>query len=739
MKQIPLYGQYGHGKFALVDDEDYDELIKYRWFGIYAKVSSNIYVVKNTRINDKWTNRRIHQIIMQPKKGEIIDHIDGNTLNNQKSNLRICTHQQNSSNKRKYKNGSSKYKGVTLGQISEEFPELQEFYKIFNTAFLDMQTERNAKKSELEKLGKAVIAEHNKKLGVTGKALNLITSNSAKYFEYLDENGKFRTNTKGLSKAQIDLLNFMKGLVKERQAQDEDGNLVENEILKIDKGFIENWKDDSLIDAVAQYMGGNNQDVEITIGGKKTTYKDAQKAIIADAKKGLLAKATAIPKLLQAAYKAKKGSEKSNYGLNYNGQLTSKFDQPRAKDKGYSKDFYSAAMSYIDDISHVNNMGKLVPLIDSIEQFYKYLGFEQGKSFGNVMKFIEGWKNTQIYQRDTETDPILDKTLQFFRRLTSQVVMGFNLPAAAMNIFIGTYNNWRSESAALILKGNKRLFGKDGLNKYGIDVLNKYSVVSQDFDSNPKMYVGKLFDLMAFGATRFGEYQIQGSMFLGQLTDKEWDSLEYKNGELQLKKGVDEKAFKNKMNQYKDRVSDIQGKYNEKDRINFSRFEAGKSALQFRLWLPSYLRERFGKRYIDANNIEHVGSWRTLTEQSFKDLRKQMATKEWWTSKETMANLKGLMAVTSLAILANAGDDDDRKRKSALSAENALGQMLFLLDPSQAKYMIKSPVASFGTIEKFITASEDLLNADMGKFKKDIRKVTPYGKGIYPVLDEVTK
>lgn len=114
MKQIPLYGQYGLGKFALVDDEDFEELNKYRWFGVYVRTSSNIYVVRNIKSNDKWTGRRLHQIIMKPEKGQIIDHIDGNTLNNQKSNLRICTPQQNSSNKRKYKNGSSKYKGVTL-------------------------------------------------------------------------------------------------------------------------------------------------------------------------------------------------------------------------------------------------------------------------------------------------------------------------------------------------------------------------------------------------------------------------------------------------------------------------------------------------------------------------------------------------------------------------------------------------------------------------------------------------
>lgn len=55
---------------------------------------------------------RMHRAIMNPPKGMHIDHIDMDTLNNQRSNLRVCTHQENLRNRESAKGSSSKYKGV---------------------------------------------------------------------------------------------------------------------------------------------------------------------------------------------------------------------------------------------------------------------------------------------------------------------------------------------------------------------------------------------------------------------------------------------------------------------------------------------------------------------------------------------------------------------------------------------------------------------------------------------------
>src|SRR5665213_4162813 len=54
----------------------------------------------------------MHRTILDAPKGIFVDHIDGNGLNNQRSNLRLCTRAQNSFNRGRMKNNKSGFKGV---------------------------------------------------------------------------------------------------------------------------------------------------------------------------------------------------------------------------------------------------------------------------------------------------------------------------------------------------------------------------------------------------------------------------------------------------------------------------------------------------------------------------------------------------------------------------------------------------------------------------------------------------
>lgn len=110
-KKIPLHGKYGEGKFALVSDEDYDELAKYRW-----RVGTHGYAMR-AKWNPKKQNNDcilMHREVMEQPEGMLVDHRDMDKLNNTRGNLRLATKSQNMANSPRRTNSNSPYKGVNF-------------------------------------------------------------------------------------------------------------------------------------------------------------------------------------------------------------------------------------------------------------------------------------------------------------------------------------------------------------------------------------------------------------------------------------------------------------------------------------------------------------------------------------------------------------------------------------------------------------------------------------------------
>lgn len=113
MKKIPL----GNERFSLVDDDDFDNLFKFKWH------FNKGYACRN---GAKHNGRKdpaiyIHRIVNKTPGGFQTDHINGNKLDNRKKNLRIATNSQNQMNRKPKPNAASKYKGVTKCKISNKW------------------------------------------------------------------------------------------------------------------------------------------------------------------------------------------------------------------------------------------------------------------------------------------------------------------------------------------------------------------------------------------------------------------------------------------------------------------------------------------------------------------------------------------------------------------------------------------------------------------------------------------
>jgi hypothetical protein len=98
---------------AIVDDEDFEQLNKYRWYALRNAIGE-YYAYRKNKIDPVGSNTVIamHNVIMNNTDCKMVDHINHNTLDNRKSNLRFVTPSQNQMNMKLHKKGSSRFKGV---------------------------------------------------------------------------------------------------------------------------------------------------------------------------------------------------------------------------------------------------------------------------------------------------------------------------------------------------------------------------------------------------------------------------------------------------------------------------------------------------------------------------------------------------------------------------------------------------------------------------------------------------
>lgn len=103
------YIQLTKGRHAVVDDGLFPILNMFGWH-----VDKGGYAIGGLNINGKWKRVPMHRVIMGlPERQWLVDHINGNRLDNRRANLRLVTERQNKWNASRQLRGSSQFKGVS--------------------------------------------------------------------------------------------------------------------------------------------------------------------------------------------------------------------------------------------------------------------------------------------------------------------------------------------------------------------------------------------------------------------------------------------------------------------------------------------------------------------------------------------------------------------------------------------------------------------------------------------------
>jgi hypothetical protein len=124
MKHIPLWHRSnavrGRGLYVIVDDEDFEELSRFKWSVHVCKKkhTTRLYARRVTADNK---TIHMHRVVAGAPDDRIVDHRDSNGLNNCRANLRVCTNAKNMLNAKSHADATSRFKGVCWDASREKW------------------------------------------------------------------------------------------------------------------------------------------------------------------------------------------------------------------------------------------------------------------------------------------------------------------------------------------------------------------------------------------------------------------------------------------------------------------------------------------------------------------------------------------------------------------------------------------------------------------------------------------
>jgi hypothetical protein len=118
-----MYGLDKKGCIFCFDLQDFNVVWRYRW-----SVDFNGYVIGS----DSGKQIKLHRLLLDPKPGELVDHVNGDASDNRRSNLRLCGYRENLSNSGMRSNNTTGYKGIVKLKNGNYKAQISRDYKRFN-------------------------------------------------------------------------------------------------------------------------------------------------------------------------------------------------------------------------------------------------------------------------------------------------------------------------------------------------------------------------------------------------------------------------------------------------------------------------------------------------------------------------------------------------------------------------------------------------------------------------------
>lgn len=600
---------------------------------------------------------------------------------------------------------------------------------------------RNMNES-VDKLTQAVIKEkgfdvasvfgNKKKMAEVFKNLVDTTDKDRPQFKNPDDAKQAATLTYNEKKLLIHIRENMNQF-KEKQAKSARG-WRDGFYPQVSRNFWETYQNEGLFGAMVEKLHKNDpealKDQKIDVpntngkGTVKMTYGDVLSMLEKEKTSGKIKEALAANKLKRyhkAAVDAYvKGGGKidqreiSKYFVSNTGELMTKFEKELPEGKEYSLDPIRAYKDYMSDMLHVQHMQPVLPELTAARLYYS-------KEHVNMTKFLDMLRDGDILGKRYEGG--LGKNVDFFARLmvgwTYVTQMTYNLRAGLLNAFTGKWSQFRAYGIKHLVEGEARYWGDQ---KKAFAVLRKYNVVKKDagIEQESNYSAKNFFSKASTAFTTAGEHWIRGAAFLAKLTPEEWANYDEKGNPIDGK-GLSSKRIV----EIEKSVEDVQGKYGFRDKRMYKHMALMRAGMQYKGWMPDFLKDRFGAEYTDAFGKKHKGSYRSLpyilrdVGMIMTDLgnAKKTDNVDIQNNKKNIREFLSFMAIVGTYSMVN-GDSEQKKRGSLLLG--AMGQMAGVFNLDSWTFLASHPNPSLATINNVLDASGHLLSTyqQAGKYGK---------------------
>jgi hypothetical protein len=344
-------------------------------------------------------------------------------------------------------------------------------------------------------------------------------------------------------------------------------------------------------------------------------------------------------------------------------------------------------------------MNNLAVLIDAI------IGFNKNLDNKNAVEYLTGWWKEGFIEGKKKTGifgKTVDKVIDSFVQLTSLRFLGFSIPVALGNTLAGKYQELRKRGGQQFMKGEKRFWTDFYKSR---DLLKKYRIIEYSFDefvhvNEKKGPLRKLVNL-SFIFMDQTEHYIQGSAFLGFLTDQEFNT------------GV---ISDKRVRYINHKIATLHGEgYTSLDASLLSMYSYGRALLQFKKWFVTLVADRYSPEDISRFGEVNVGSYRAGGAYAMNMFRKffrgeltmEQIVKEYKSlsknrKQEIENTVRGLgLSLLLISLIAVLDDDDDRNKPTVKYLKRLQNDVFSTVDVNRfLKYRIKP--TSYNTIQNTV-------------------------------------